>query len=122
MHLLQAQASGGIFLPSGELTTVPLISGKKVTRTDAILTSWMRGSKRSSWGAPCFLKLPDSLNTESEAAFTAVLSTLEAGSCAVFALSSRRRSAEYSPACTQGFQRVNCVAVSHCAVLLCVLS
>lgn len=65
------------------------------------LTGAMRGSKRSSWGAPGFLKLPESLKTESEAAFTAILSTFEAGSCAVAALSSRRRSAEYSPAATQ---------------------
>ena len=35
------------------------------------LTGCSRGSKRSSWGAPGFLKLPESLNTESEAAFTA---------------------------------------------------
>ena len=62
------------------------------------LTGCSRGSKRSSWGAPGFLKLPESLNTESEAAFTAAWSTLEAGSCAVPALSSLRRSAEYSPA------------------------
>ena len=62
------------------------------------LTGCSRGSKRSSWGAPGFLKLPESLKTESEAAFTAAWSTLEAGSCAVPAFSSRRRSAEYSPA------------------------
>ena len=85
-------------MPPEELTTMPPKGGKKVTGADASLTGWMRGSKRSSWGAPGFLKLPDSLNTESEAALTAALSTLEAGSCAVFALSSRRRSAEYSPA------------------------
>ena len=63
-----------------------------------VLTGCSRGSKRSSWGAPGFLKLPESLKTESEAAFAAAWSTLEAGSCAVPALSSRRRSAEYSPA------------------------
>ena len=73
----------------------------------ALLTGSIRGSKRSSCGAPGFLKLPESLNTAVEAAFTAALSTFEAGSCAVLALSSFRRSAEYSPAYAQPFVRIN---------------
>jgi len=102
--------------PYSTMSELPVVQSELVNRKEENIeevvshTGWMRGSKRSSLGAPGFLKLPDSLKTESEAALTATWSTLEAGSCAVFAFSCRNRSAEYSPTWTQQIEASCCHA------------